>query len=70
MFNINSGDANADSEISISDVLAITADIANPSDNHLSQLGLINADVNGDGAVNANDALTIQQYLANVITEL
>lgn len=70
MFNINSGDANADSEISISDVLAITAYIANPSDNHLSQLGLINADVNGDGAVTANDALTIQQYLADIITEL
>lgn len=64
------GDANGDTEVNISDVLAITAYIANPAENHLNQLGLINADVNGDGAVTANDALTIQQYLADIITEL
>lgn len=65
-----SGDTNADGEVNISDVLAITAYIANPAENQLNETALINADVNGDGAVNANDALTIQQYLANVITEL
>lgn len=64
------GDANGDTEVNISDVLAITAYIANPAENHLNQLGLINADVNGDGAVTANDALTIQQYLSDIITEL
>ncbi|MGN0495991.1 MAG: dockerin type I repeat-containing protein [Lachnospiraceae bacterium] len=65
-----SGDTNADGEVNISDVLAITAYIANPAENQLSETALINADVNGDGAVTANDALTIQQYLADIITEL
>lgn len=65
-----SGDTNADGEVNISDVLAITAYIANPDENQLNETALINADVNGDGAVTANDALTIQQYLADIITEL
>lgn len=65
-----SGDTNEDGEVNISDVLAITAYIANPAENQLNETALINADINGDGAVTANDALTIQQYLANVITEL
>ena len=32
---------------------------------------MINGDVQGDGnGINANDALAIQQFLANIITEL
>ena len=63
------GDVNTDGEVSISDVLAITAYVGNSEKNQLSETGLTNADVNGDGVINANDALTIQQYLAGIITE-
>ena len=65
-----SGDVNTDKEVSISDVIAITAYVGNAEKNQLSETGLTYADVNGDGVINANDALTIQQYLAGVITEL
>lgn len=62
------GDANCDSSIDISDVVAIAGFVGNPTVNSLTEQGLINADVQntGDG-ISAGDALMIQQYLAGII---
>ena len=39
--------------------------------NKLTPQGIINGDVQATGnGINANDSLTIQQYLANIIKEL
>ncbi|MGN0676956.1 MAG: dockerin type I domain-containing protein, partial [Ruminococcus sp.] len=61
------GDANGDGSVDIADVIAIAAYVANPSQNSLSSAQINNADVHntGDG-ITANDALKIQQYLANI----
>ena len=44
--------------------------VSDSQKNALSEKGITNADVhaNGDG-ITANDALAIQQYLANIIKE-
>jgi len=65
------GDANDDGKIDSADVVASAAYVGNPDKNPLSEQGLKNADVhnNSDG-VTANDALTIQQFLAKIIKEL
>ncbi len=65
--NIVSGDANGDGSVDIADVIAVAAYVANPSQNSLSSAQINNADVHntGDG-ITANDALKIQQYLANI----
>ncbi len=65
------GDANGDGNIDIADVVAISSYVANPEKNTLSEQSIINSDVQnvGDG-LTANDALAIQQYLANIITSL
>ena len=58
--------------IDISDIVAITAFVGNSEKNKFnSDQKIINGDVynSGDG-LTANDALMIQQYLANIITEL
>ncbi len=65
------GDANLDGNIDVADVVAISAYVANPEINSLSEQCIINADVHDKGnGLNANDALAIQQYLANIITSL
>ncbi|MGN0677310.1 MAG: dockerin type I repeat-containing protein [Ruminococcus sp.] len=65
------GDANCDNSIDIADVVAVASYVSDSQKNALSGQGIINADVhaNGDG-ISANDALAIQQYLANTITAL
>ena len=65
------GDANNDGNIDIADVVAVASYVGDSTKNTLSEQGIINADVHavGDG-ITANDALAIQQYLANIITEL
>ena len=65
------GDANNDGNIDIADVVAVASYVGDSAKNTLSVQGIINADVHavGDG-ITANDALAIQQYLANIITEL
>jgi len=65
------GDATNDGKIDSADVVASAAYVGNPDKNPLSEQGLKNADVhnNGDG-VTASDALTIQQYLAKIVTTL
>lgn len=68
--NETTGDANLDGVINIADVVAVSAFAGNPEKNSLTEQGIINADVHntGDG-ITTNDALVIQQYLANIITE-
>ena len=63
------GDANGDGRVDIADVVAVAAYVANSSKNPLSSQQIQNADVHntGDG-ITANDALKIQQYLANMTT--
>ena len=61
------GDANGDGSVDIADVIAIAAYVANPSQNSLSSEQISNADVHNSGdGLTANDALKIQQYLANI----
>lgn len=60
------GDVDDDGIISISDVVAISSYLTNPSGNPLKNIRA--ADANGDGVVTEDDATMIQQYLANIIT--
>ena len=65
------GDANLDGNVDIADAVAVASYVGNPEVNKLESQGMINADVQGEGnGVNANDALMIQQYLANIVPEL
>ncbi|MGN0677819.1 MAG: cohesin domain-containing protein [Ruminococcus sp.] len=65
------GDANLDGSVDIADVVAIASYVSDSVKNSLESQGMINADVQGEGnGINANDALAVQQYLANIITEL
>ena len=65
------GDANCDGYVDIADAVAISAYVADSAKNTLSSQGLINADVQGnENGINANDALAVQQYLANIVTVL
>jgi len=65
------GDANDNGKVDSADVVAAAAYVGNPDKNPLSEQGIKNADVHntGDG-VTASDALTIQQYLAKIVTSL
>lgn len=64
------GDADVDGDIGISDVVAVMGYSANKEKYPLTQQGALNADVysNGDG-VSVSDALEIQKYVAQIITE-
>ncbi len=65
------GDANGDDSVDVADVVAVAAYVGSPAENKLSEKGLANADVQGNGdGITANDALAIQQYLANIIKSL
>lgn len=65
------GDANLDGSVDIADVVAIASYVSDSVQNPLKSQGMINADVQGEGnGINANDALAVQQYLANIITVL
>jgi len=65
------GDATLDGKIDSADVVAVASYAGNPEKNPLDVQGIKNADVHntGDG-LTANDALTIQQYLAKIITKI
>ena len=57
--------------VDIADVVAIASYVSNSEKNPLESQGMINGDVQGNGnGINANDALAVQQFLANIITEL
>ena len=65
------GDANGDDSVDVADVVAVAAYVGSPAENKLLEKGLANADVQGNGdGITANDALAIQQYLANIIKSL
>lgn len=55
------GDANVDGKFSIADAVAILQHIANRDKYELKPQGLVNADVDGEAGVTANDALFIQK---------
>ena len=65
------GDANCDGQVTVADVVAVSAFVVNSTKNSLTAQGEINADVHmvGNG-INATDAFTIQQRATDVITEL
>ena len=73
------GDANGDEKIALSDSVLIMQVLGNPDvygvdgtgDIHISEQGMINADVAnvGDGLTNA-DALAVQEYLLKLIDKL
>ncbi len=65
------GDANLDGSVDIADAVALASYVGDSEKNKLDPQGIINGDVQAVGnGVNANDALTIQQYLANIVKEL
>ena len=65
------GDANLDGSVDIADAVALASYVGDSEKNKLDSQGIINGDVQAVGnGVNANDALTIQQYLANIVKEL
>ncbi|MGN0407717.1 MAG: glycoside hydrolase family 9 protein, partial [Bacteroides sp.] len=65
------GDANADGSVDVADAVAVASYVGDSKTNTLTAQGLVNADVHSNGnGINANDALVIQQYLANKLTEL
>jgi hypothetical protein len=73
------GDANCDETVNMADAVLIMQSLANPNkfgvsgtdEKHITNQGLANADVvgNNDGVTNL-DALQIQQYLLQLVTEL
>lgn len=65
------GDTNVDGEVSIADAILILQFLSNPDEYGMSVAGHDNADVflRGDG-VNSQDALSIQMFKANQITNL
>lgn len=66
------GDANCNKEVEVADAVFILQGIADPGSEtyKLSEQGRINADVDGSGAPDVQDALKIQQFMADIIPEL
>ncbi len=65
------GDANGDSFVDIADVVAIASYVGDSKTNVLSDEAILCADVHNTGnGITADDALMIQQFIANIITEL
>lgn len=64
------GDANCDGEIKMADVISIMCHACNQEKFPLTEQGKINSDVysHGDG-VDVSDALEVQKYVAQIITE-
>ncbi len=68
--DVSYGDANCDGKVSLADATAILQSLANPDKYGLSEQGTLNAEVDGEAGISANDAVVIKQYYANMITEL
>ena len=65
------GDTNADGDINISDVLAVSAHINNKDKYPMDEQSIINGDVHDTGnGLNSSDAFMIQQYITGVIEAL
>ncbi len=65
------GDADCNGEVELNDAVLVMSNVIDSTANPISDQGKINADVysNGDGISNM-DALAIQKYLAQLISEL
>lgn len=65
------GDANCDGDVTVADATLIMQNLSNGDDHPISDDGKDNGDVNerGDG-ITAADALAIQKYLADLISDL
>lgn len=61
------GDANCDKKVTVADAVAILQHLGNRDKYGLSELGLLNADVDGEPGVTGKDALVIQQLDAKLI---
>ena len=73
------GDANCDGKVDLSDAVMILQSISNPdkygvngsSESHITAQGVLNGDVYANGTgLTPQDALSIQKYVAELITEL
>lgn len=65
------GDADCSGDIEIADAVMVLCFVTDPENSTIDEQGIINADVyqTGDG-LSAQDALSIQKYLAQIIKEL
>ncbi|MDE6775564.1 MAG: glycoside hydrolase family 9 protein, partial [Ruminococcus sp.] len=61
------GDSNCDGEVTIADATLILQYCGNKDKYHLSEQGLINADVDGTAGISAVDALTMIKYDSGII---
>ncbi|MBP5581349.1 MAG: 1,4-beta-glucanase, partial [Ruminococcus sp.] len=76
--NYRAGDANADGEVDLSDVVMIMQALANPNrygttgtdEHHITAQGVANADVIGNNGMTTEDAGTIQRYLLKLIPSI
>ncbi|MBQ8121977.1 MAG: glycoside hydrolase family 11 protein, partial [Ruminococcus sp.] len=64
------GDANCNGEVTLNDAVAILQYVALPAKYPLSELGMIQADVDGKSGISGMDALSIQKYDAKLIKKL
>ena len=69
--SIKWGDADCNGEVEINDAVLVMSYVSNKTANTITAEGLVNADVNANGdGISSNDALSIQKFLANVLSEL
>lgn len=69
--SISWGDADCNGKVEINDVVLVMSYVSNKTANVITPDGLVNADVNANGdGISSIDALSIQKFLANVISEL
>ena len=65
------GDADCNGEVEINDAVLVMSYVSNKLANPITPQGLVNADVNANGdGISSNDALSIQKFLANILSEL
>lgn len=64
------GDANNDGEVTVADAAAILQYLGNAEAFPLSADGLANADVDGTKGITPNDALAVQKYCSELVTQL
>ncbi|MBQ1340372.1 MAG: hypothetical protein IIY35_07085, partial [Ruminococcus sp.] len=71
------GDANCDGSVDMSDVVMVMQCTLNPkkydvdgaSDDHITEIGKINGDVDGKAGLTPNDALIIQRFTLKLIDD-
>jgi hypothetical protein len=64
---VNSGDANCDNVVDISDAILVSRVAAEDTSVSLSETGRLNADCDGLSGISAGDASQIIQYIAKLI---